>query len=245
MIDDFDQFLENWISITTIWAKIAIGLAGVVLVFYFLLLLTKRNLVKKHQFIGANEIKYLWFVGIILTIGITLYLNALLVGIHTRSEIILGFKTLVSIFGGFLIGFIINTYLKVLYPAQVEKRLNALRFKQRFNPNTGHELRLLTEDEEDEYLSEELIKLEDASEYEYDVWLDEESGFTMIETYAGKLHMLICENCNYRTSQEYKQGVVKEPTENEPGIIIKYYKCSHCDNLQRKEVSIPSPYSNN
>ena len=61
MIEDFDQFLENWISITTIWAKIAIGLAGIVLVFYFLLLLTKRNLVKKHQFIGTNEIKYLGF----------------------------------------------------------------------------------------------------------------------------------------------------------------------------------------
>ncbi len=243
MIKDFDIFIQEWIDITSIWSKIAVACSGAVLLLYFLLLLTKSNPVKKHQFISSNEIKYLKFVGIILSIGITLYLNTILVGIHTRSEIILTLKTLVSILGGFLIGYVINTYLKVLYPGQLEKRLNALRFKPRYNPNTGHKLRLLTEEEEDDYLSEDLIKLETASEYEFDVWLDDESGFKMIETYDGKLHMLICDNCDYRTAKEYKKGVTKEPTDSEPGIMIKYYQCSHCDHLQRREVSIPALFS--
>ncbi|MCP4460520.1 MAG: hypothetical protein GY816_21230 [Cytophagales bacterium] len=240
MKEEFELFTENWIEVTAIWSKIALACSGLILIFYLLLLLTKRNPVKKHQFISSFEIKYLSFAGVIFTIGATLYLNTLLVGFYTKSEIILTMKTMVSIFSGFLIGYIINTYLKVLYPTQLEKRLNGLRFKQRYNPNTGHELRLLTEDEEDEYLTEELINLENSSEYEYDVWLDEESGFKLIETYAGKLHMLICDNCNYRTAKEYKQDVSKEPTDTKQGAMIKHYKCSHCDHLQRKEYPIPA-----
>jgi len=239
MKKDFGLFIDHWYQIAIIWSQIALGLALVFIFYYLLLSTTKGTLVKKHQFISSHEIRYFWYVSISLVFSLTIFLNAQLVRVSTGSELVLAIKTLVSIGLGFMIGYVIHIYLHVYYPARLEKRLSALRFKPRVNPTTGKEMRLLTEDEEDVHLTKDMIEHEIASSYEYDVWLDEETGFKIIETYEGTLHMLICEHCDYRTSKEYKHDLVKEPTGTEPGKMVKYYKCSYCDHQQTKESTIP------
>ena len=50
-------------------------------------------------------------------------------------------------------------------------------------------MKLLSE-EEDVYLDEGMQAEENAYSVDYDVWIDEKTGFTKIEKYNGRLHAL-------------------------------------------------------
>ena len=245
MEKQIEIFIDHWHQISVIWSKIALIVAALIMLYYMIILQTKRTATKKHKFISTQEIRYLWYVGISLTISFTFLLNALLVRAHyTGSDFALGVKTFVTVSLGLLLGSAINTYLHVFYPFRLETRLHKIRFKKRVSPKTGNVLKLLTEDEEDVHLTDEMIEHEIMAAYEYDVWIDPESDYKLIEKYNGNYHLIICENCNYRTAAEYQEKVEEEPTENETGLLRKYYRCSHCDNMQQKTSNIAALSTN-
>jgi uncharacterized protein YbaR (Trm112 family) len=70
---------------------------------------------------------------------------------------------------------------------------------------------------------------EDVYSIDYDVWVDEETGYTKIEKYSGHLHALKCPECNYQTLKVIKEKIVTRPSYEEEGELIKYFKCSYCD----------------
>ena len=61
-------------------------------------------------------------------------------------------------------------------------------------------MKLLNELEEDTYLTTEMIEHENNFTFDYDVWLDEDTGYKFIEKFDVHLHVLICPECNFRTS---------------------------------------------
>lgn len=239
MKEEFEVFVDHWHTIALIWAKISFVMSVVVIATYYMLFMLKKSMNSKHEFISKNEIKYYWLTSLGLILSFTFFINSLIIKEHTTdTQFILGMKIFVTVGIGFSLGYFVNTYLNVYYPFWVERKLHKLRFKDRISPVTGKSMRLLTENEEDLHLTKDMIEHEKIRAFEYDVWIDDESGYKLIETYRGNLQLVICEKCNYRTAHEIKEKLVKEPSTDEEGLLTKHYKCSYCDHEQSSESKI-------
>ena len=149
--------------------------------------------------------------------------------------IIRGFVTLCI---AFIIGVIVSNVLKYYYPFYVEKRLKRLRYKPRISPKSGKPMKLMSESEEDVYLDEGMQAEEDVFSIDYDVWVDEETGYTKIEKYAGHLHALQCPECNYQTFRVEKEEVISKPTYNEEGELVKHFHCGYCGHNEQTSFKI-------
>lgn len=228
-------YLETWNK----WGKlIAYGLAGVaviILLYHFLSLLSNRDYKKRYDFINKHEINNLWVVSVVLLFAIGIYINTLL----AESELIwVLVRVFVTIMMGLIVGVIISNILKFYYPFYIEKRLKKLRYTPRVSPKTGKEMKLLSEEEEDVYLDEGMQAEENVFSVDYDVWIDEETGFTKIEKYAGHLIALQCPECNYQTLKVVKEEILESPTAAEEGELMKFYKCDYCGYKERKAFRI-------
>jgi hypothetical protein len=228
-------YLETWNK----WGKIvAYGLAAVailILFFHFLNLLSKRDYKKRYDFINRHEINNLWYASVVLLFAIGVYINTLV----PEGEIIwVLVRVFVTVMMGLIVGVIISNILKFYYPFYVEKRLKRLRYTPRVSPKTGKQMKLLSEEEEDVYLDEGMQAEENVFSVDYDVWIDEETGYTKIEKYAGHLIALQCPECNYQTLKVVKEEILESPTENEEGELMKFYKCDYCGYKERKAFRI-------
>jgi hypothetical protein len=220
------QFIDSW----NYWAKMAsfafIGFAVLRIIIHFLKLATTKDLKTRYDFINENEISVLWSATVMVLIGASLLANSFLVEVGLFWFIIRWFSTL-SI--AFILGIVANNMYKFYYPFYIEKRLRELRYKPRVSPKSGKAMKLLSEEEEDVYLDEGMQAEEDVYSIDYDVWVDEETGYTKIEKYSGHLHALKCPECNYQTLKVVKEEIVTRPSYDEEGELIKYFKCSYCD----------------
>jgi DNA-directed RNA polymerase subunit RPC12/RpoP len=133
-----------------------------------------------------------------------------------------------------ILGTIAYYTLKFYYPNYMNKRLKNLRYKPRISPKTGKPMKLLTEEEEDVYLDEGMQAEEDVFSIDYDVWIDEETGFTQIEKYSGKLTAKECPRCGYQTLKVEKEELIIAPTAFASGELMKRYKCTYCGHKEKE-----------
>ncbi|HHL52814.1 MAG TPA: hypothetical protein ENJ39_05510 [Flammeovirgaceae bacterium] len=219
-----------WIDEWNFWARIAayvfIGLAVLRMLAYYIKLASLKEYKDKYDYINENEIGALWQSSLLLLVGASLLANSFLAEIGIFWFIIRWVTTL-SI--AIVLAVIINNLLKFYYPFYVEKRLRQLRYRPRISPKTGKPMKLLSEEEEDVYLDEGMQAEEEVFSVDYDVWVDEETGYTKIEKYSGHLHAERCPECGYLTLRVVKEEIVTQPTYEEEGELIKYYICSYCD----------------
>ncbi len=226
------------------WNSLALNLSMVfwvlgvlVAIGYFIRLSMLGGSKDKYDFINRHEIKLLWIASIILIIGACFYFNSFVIELTTLWVFVRIFTTtMVAI----LVGLIIQNLLKFYYPFFIEKRLKVLRYKPRISPKTGKPMKLLSEEEEDAHMDEGMIAEENVFSVDYDVWLDEETGYKQIEKYAGHLHAIQCPECNYQTFKVLREEVIKQPTEIEEGELMKHYQCSYCGYKARKTVTLKS-----
>ncbi len=220
---------ENWTNLATTGALVLVVLSSAYYIFYVIIAAMISNRTKKYKFVQSKETAVMWQAGIGFCIALALVINSFLLNERDYGHIfIFSLKTGMSLGGAIGIGFAIKAYLTVYYPFILEKRLADIRFKERKNPKTGRAMRLLNEEEEDKYLTEEMIRQEDEFRFDFDVWLDEGSGDTIIETYKGSTNK-ICEKCNFRTLK-----LVKEEIDDDNHSKMLYYECSHCGNKHRE-----------
>ena len=73
---------------------------------------------------------------------------------------------------------------------------------------------------------------------DYDVWIDEESGYTKIEKYNGHLHQEKCDKCGLQTLKIVKEEVISSPTSTSKGELMKYFECNYCGHKTRKVFSV-------
>jgi hypothetical protein len=137
----------------------------------------------------------------------------------------------------FIAYFFLSSVVRIYYPKQLEKRLVKLRTRPRISP-AGNPMRRLSEEEEDAHLEASQIA-EEASgihSVDYDVWLDEKTGFKKVEKYMAYQHAEECPECGYYTMKIYNEEVEKSPTDNETGLLLKHYRCSYCRHREVREV---------
>ena len=154
------------------------------------------------------------------------------------TPIMIGVRGFVTVMMALIAGVIVQNLLKFYYPFYIEKRLKKLRYKPRVSPKNGKPMKLLSEEEEDVYLDEGMQAEEDVYSIDYDVWIDEESGYTKIEKYSGHLHADQCPECNYQTLRVTKEEIVEQPTESTEGELEKYYNCGYCGYKTRKSFRV-------
>ena len=138
---------------------------------YFVLLMSKTNRSDKYKFAAHNEVKYLKRTANLFSIAIFFYLFGLIsgwLGLAQSYEFI--FVAFMAFMITFMIGYGFTMYLQYYYPFVLEKRLRAIRFKK-LKSSSGNYMKLLNELEEDEFMSDEMIALEDASEADFINWI--------------------------------------------------------------------------
>lgn len=229
------QSFATW----NMWAQyIAFGLAAIsvlILLGHLIKLGATSDSKSKYDYINRSEINILMTCGVLLIIAGGFYANS---NITELTVLWLFVRIFVTISMGLIIGVVIQNLLKFYYPFYIEKRLKKLRYKPRVSPKTGKPMKLLSEEEEDVYLDEGMQAEEDIFSVDYDVWVDEETGYTKIEKYAGHLHALQCPECNYQTFRVTKEEILKSPTTTEEGELLKHFSCGYCGHKSKKTFKI-------
>lgn len=237
-MEQFFEFLASYAGETGLTFLIV---AILLVVGYELRLISFKKQASKYDFASMYEVRFLKSASTFFSIALTFLLFDFITRVITNIKVYeYYFVAFVSLGVGMMFYYGLSTYFKVYYPFILEKKLSRIRFKPRKSPKTGKPMKLLNELEEDTHMTQEMIEHEDSFTYDYDVWLDEETGFKMIERYDGHLHSLICPNCNFRTLKDYKESVIKTPTLSEKGFLQKHYKCSYCSHEDIKQVTIAS-----
>jgi len=229
------EFIDSWDQ----WAKI-IALASIVLgliVFlrYWLTYAMSKDPKAKYDLINMKEISTLKSLSVFVIIALAFFANSFIDEIGMAWMVIRSFVTICL---SVILGVIIANMLKFYYPFYVEKRLKKLRYKPRVSPKTGKAMKLLSEEEEDVYLDEGMQAEENVFSIDYDVWVDEETGFTKIEKYSGHLHAQQCPECNYQTFKVDREEILEQPTEMEEGELMKYFECNYCGHKESRRFRV-------
>ncbi|PIB36636.1 hypothetical protein BFP72_15125 [Reichenbachiella sp. 5M10] len=224
------NYLEIWTYIAHMIALVLVLLACANYIIYMLIVSIMGNRSGKYSFVLNNEIRVMLVSAIGVSIAIALVLNVFMLNERDFTHVfVFSLKTGLPLGIGVTIAFAFKSYLTYYYPFILENRLADIRFRERNNPKTGHAMRLLNEQDEDEYLSEEMIIQEEQLAYDFDVWLDDKTGDTIIETYKGTTNR-ICHKCHFRTLK-----MVKEEISETSKLKVKHYQCSHCGHKERLE----------
>ncbi len=221
------------------WASLAaygVCIVGLLILAYFWAKLhTNRDLKSKYDFRNLHEINLLFYSSIFLISGIALYLTTL----STEPTVIWFVVSLfVAIMMSILAISVIHNLLNYYYPTFLEKKLQVLRYKPRVSPKSGKPMKLLSEEEEDVHLDEGMQAEENIFSVDYDVWVDEETGYTQIEKYAGHLHATACSECSYQTLKVVKEELLQSPTTEQTGQLLKYYNCTYCGHKVKKAFTV-------
>lgn len=229
------EFIDTWNKWAKIIALTSFVISLVIFLRYWLQMVITKDPKTKYDLINLKEIRSLRSGSIFLIITLAFLANAFLNGIGMFWMVIRSFVTLsLSV----VIGVILQNILKFYYPFYIEKRLKKLRYKPRISPKTGLPMKLLSEEEEDVYLDEGMQAEENAFSVDYDVWVDEETGYTKIEKYSGHMHALQCPECNYQTFKVEREEVLAQPTEFEEGELVKYFECGYCGHKEARKFKV-------
>lgn len=228
------ELIEAWVVYGRYLAYAIAGVGVLVILGHYLKLISTREYKSRYDYINMHEINLLWYGFLLILGGVTVYINT--VREHTTWLWFFVFL-FVSIMMAMIIGVIVQNVLKFYYPFFIEKRLKRLRYTPRVSPD-GRKMKLLSEEEEDVYLDEGMQAEEDAFSVDYDVWIDEVSGYTKIEKYNGRLHALQCPECNYQTLRVSREEIIQPATETEEGELMKYFTCGYCGHKERKSFKI-------
>ncbi len=229
------QQYESW---NTMAKTIAFGLWAIsflIVIYHVVRLATLSEAKAKYDYINKTEIKTLWISSIVLIVGFCFFFNSNIVELSPLWIFVRFFTTFAM---GMIVALIFQNLLKFYYPFFIEKRLKALRYEPRISPKTGKAMKLLSEEEEDAYLDEGMQAEENVFSIDYDVWKDEETGYVKIERYAGHLHALRCPECNYQTFKIVREEILKAPSAQEEGELLKHFQCGYCGYKAKKTVTL-------
>ncbi|MDX1627667.1 MAG: hypothetical protein R3345_03155 [Fulvivirga sp.] len=232
------EFLQVWHQVMTIGAIVAAALALLVYLYHQIKVSSLKAYKDKYDYIRQYEIKTYKICFIFIAIAIAMIINTYGKGELTFDPVWFFVRTFMSVAGGTLVGYISALILQYYYPTRLNKKLKKWRYMPRTNPKTGNRMRLLREDEEDVHLDEGMQAEEDVFSVDYDVWLDEQTGDTVIEKYKGHLEAQKCNNCGFYTMKVIREEIVKPPSDIEEGELIKHYECQYCGSVRATQFNI-------
>lgn len=104
----------------------------------------------------------------------------------------------------------------------------------------SNKMRLLSEKEEDKYLSRKAQIEEEIGSKNYDVWLCESCGQTVIYPYDKILtNYSECPSCKAKAYYKQSEKVMRYPTSFRNGVMRKTYRCKNCNHISHIDSDIP------
>lgn len=239
--------MENSVEVAAAWDNYmyigtAVFIAATILIFLYheFRVLSISDFKVRYDYVTLNEIKFFWYTVITAIIAATFASNSFM------SEWILrkGWKwfygrLFITICLAILTYYLFHSLIKIYYVRYMEGKLDGLRNKPRTSPD-GNLMRKLSESEEDAHLEADQIAQEGSEVHsvDYDVWLDEKTGFKKIEKYYSYQHAIECPECGYVTMKIHHEEITVKPTETTGGQLTKHYRCTFCSHRLRKEVQL-------
>ncbi len=233
-----DGFLNVWHTIMIIGAIGFFVMAIVQFVVHKVKIASLKHPKDKYDYIRSNEIRNYKRVFIFLSIPVACVINTYGMGSIKFHPVWFGVRIFISLAGALLVGYTALLILQYYYPTQMHKKLKKLRYVPRINPENGNEMRLLGEHEEDVHLEEGMQAEENIFSVDYDVWVDESTGYTKIEKYPGHLEALQCNNCGFYTMKVVREEIIQPPTPEVDGELIKHYQCEYCKSIRATQFHI-------
>ena len=231
------SFLTSWDQYM-IWATFAfIGIGALILIYHEFRLLLIKDYKEKYDYVNLHEIKYFWYAVMVFVVAAAFYANSL--GTHlimTKGMIWFYVRLFITVSLLTIAYFIVFSMVQIYYPRYLEKRLTKLRNTPRISPD-GNPMRKVHEHEEDAHLeSNQISEQANVHSVDYDIWIDDKTGFKKIEKYDSHQHAVECSECGYYTMKIHSEEIDKQPTNIEDGILLKHYRCSYCKHREVREV---------
>lgn len=237
--------MTSWDDYMTLGAFTCIGIAVLILLYHEYRIFLIKDYKEKYDYVNLNEVRFFWYSVVALILAAAFYANS----IGTKmifSDVTIWFYVRIFMTASFAVVayFIFYNLVRVYYPRYVEKRLNKLRHRPRISPY-GNVMRKLKEKEEEAHLEPELFKEQkEIHSVDYDVWLDEKTGYKKVEKYHAYQHTEECPECGYVTFRLRNEEIPVQPTETATGILVKHYRCTYCKHREARE-SVIAPLSEN
>jgi DNA-directed RNA polymerase subunit RPC12/RpoP len=223
-------------------AYVCAAFAVIILLYHEFRIFQIKDYKEKYDYVNLHEIRYFWYAVMALILAVAFYINSMAATVSTSifhsMETWFYVRTFMTMSFAVVAYFIFYSLVRIYYPRFVEKRLDKLRNKPRISP-AGNPMRKLTEAEEESHLeADQWTEQKEVHAVDYDVWLDEKTGYKKIEKYNAYQHTIECSECGYVTMKITTEEVAKAPGTNESGILVKHYKCSYCGHREAKEAVI-------
>lgn len=235
-----EEFIIAWDFYMVIGAIAFTSLAVLTFLYHEYKVLTIKEYKAKYDYVVLHEIQFFVYAVKLAVVAICFYANSVMTEWVMRKgwDWFLGRFLLM---GGVAIVFyvMLANLIRIYYPRNLENRLNRLRNTPRVSPD-GNKMRKLSEEEEDAHMDADQIAEEGSSIHsvDYDVWLDEKTGFKKIEKYYAYHHSEECQHCGYMTLRILNEEVTVKPTQDSPGELTKHYKCTFCSHRERRTVQL-------
>ena len=248
-MEHYKEFLASWNQYMEWGGLLSAAVAIAILIFHEVRKMGISDFKDRYDFMTANEIKYLWFFLIGVIVSVVFFSNtALSAWVEHKGMVWFAGRFFISICLAVILYQLFDTTVRIWYNGIVEGKLVSLRNRPRTSPQ-GNVMRKLSEHEEDAHLEAGQIAEEaDKSgvhSVDYDVWLDDKTGYKRVEKYFSYMHSLECPNCGYITLKVDREEIAAAPTQWMDGELVKHYKCSFCGHRERKTVVIPKTIENN
>lgn len=231
-------FFSAWDQYMYVGAAACVVLGVLILLYHEFKVLQLKDFKQKYDYVNLHEIRYFWYAIIAFIVAAALYANTIATD-KILNEGIRWFYVRIFITASFAV-IAYNTFyslVRIYYPRQLEKRLSKLRNKPRLSPS-GNVMRKLSESEEEHHLEELLKKEGMVHSIDYDIWIDEKTGFKKIEKYPAYQHVEECSECGYFTMKLEEEEIEQAPTPDEQGLLLKHYKCTYCGHREKSEVVV-------
>ncbi len=233
-------FVNEWDHYMKLGAAACIIIGILILLYHEYRVMLIKDYKEKYDYVNLNEVRFFWYAVLAVVIAAAFYANSLATE-KILTHGILWFYVRLFITASFVVigYFVFYSMVRIYYPRYVEKRLVKLRSKPRVSP-AGNQMRRLSEEEEDAHLDAQQIAEEASGVHsvDYDVWLDEKTGFKKIEKYESYLHAEQCPECGFFTFKIKKEEIAEKPTETQQGILVKHFQCDYCNHREARETKL-------
>jgi len=238
------SFLDSWDQYMYIGTVVFVAIAVLILLYHEFRVFQIKDYKEKYDYVNLHEIRYFWYAVISLILAGAFIANT----VYTSSILHEGqrwfyVRLFITVSFSVIAYFVFFSLVRIYYPGKLEKRLNKLRNKPRISP-AGNAMRKLSESEEDHHLEPSQIADEEIHSIDYDVWLDEKTGYKKIEKYNAYQHAEECSECGYYTMKISREEVESAPTNSETGLLLQHYRCSYCNHREAREVVVAKLSSN-
>jgi hypothetical protein len=238
-METIPDFIATADSYLAVGAYLCAAFAVLILLYHEYRIFRIKDYKEKYDYVNLHEIRYFWFAVIAVIAAVALYGNSLAsTMVFASMETWFYVRTFITLSFAVVAYFIFYSVVRIYYPRFVEKRLTRLRNTPRISP-AGNLMRKLAEVEEEAHLeAAQFTEQKEIHSVDYDVWLDEKTGFKKIEKYIAYQHAVECSECGYVTMKIASEDIAKAPADAEPGILVKHYRCSYCGHREAREVVI-------